>query len=401
MKKLAGIVAMLVLVGVASTAFAETVTVKYQGVQTTGTVHLTWNGGYWGYFYAAPMNILVNSDKNTAFCIDLAHTISAGVQYLAELVTAPREDKYCKMAWVIRNYPVTDNFTGSVLQVAVWKLFYGMNAVKVSEVPVENEANILALEAVGKCPLACGAGVQLFVDIAANMYGELKVTALLTENGLPVVGEKVYLGTDSGAFVDLPGGFGVTNNFGKVYGTIDLGGGALPMTVTASAYGEWLKILIPKVAVQTLQTLTFGEPCAYEGTGTFDATPMGDPLTIGFWKHQANVAMGAKGKAQVPATELAAMLPLTVFGTKVATLADLYTLLWLKNATMAQRAVQQCLATMLNKAYGQLDWYTDLDLDADGVADGWFYEFYLSANDAFAAGDYETAKTICDTINNL
>jgi len=392
-------VAFLAVLAVSSMALAETVTVKYTGVQYSGTVHVYRGTQSWNV-YASPMKLLIDGVSQIGFCVDLDHGVTS-TPYLANVSDAPREENWCKMAYIVQNYQAVDNFTGAVLQTAIWKLTYPTQNVYVTETAINNAANLLILEAEGTCPLACSEGVVLDVAVTAGMDGLLSVVATLTENGVPVVGQPVDLSTDSGAFIDLAGEV-ETDSFGKIYGTIDMGGDALPVTVTAEASGQWIKILKPVITTQTLQSLSYGDPCYYSDTASFDATPMGDPRTIGFWKHQAAVALGKiKGKAQVPAAELAGFLPISVFDLDVTTLSGLYDILWLSKATMAQRAQQQCVATMLNMAYGQLAWYTDLDLDGDGVGDGWFWEFFMAANDAFYAGDFETAKTLCDDINNL
>lgn len=100
---------------------------------------------------------------------------------------------------------------------------------------------------------------------------------------------------------------------------------------------------------------------------------------------------------------IASWLPLGVFDSAFDSLQSLYDALWIENnsADMDDRAVQQCLGTTLNVAYGQLDWWSLVDLGDDGADDGYFWEFWDDAEAAWDAGDYETAKTICDTINNL
>ena len=68
---------------------------------------------------------------------------------------------------------------------------------------------------------------------------------------------------------------------------------------------------------------------------------------------------------------------------------------------MSQRAQQHCLATKLNIALGELGYYSLLDLDGDGEGDTWLYEVLQAAEEAFAAGEYEVAKDLCEGINTL
>ena len=126
--------------------------------------------------------------------------------------------------------------------------------------------------------------------------------------------------------------------------------------------------------------------------------PTGDIRTIGFWKHQFGVATGnRKGKAQIDAGTLESYLPL--YG--IETLNQGYTLLWLKKATMAQRARQQCLASWLNYANNAVGSSTPVDTDYDGYTDSTFGDAMDEAEALIAAGDYEDAKDICDSINNM
>ena len=136
------------------------------------------------------------------------------------------------------------------------------------------------------------------------------------------------------------------------------------------------------------------EECLFEGDGSFAPVPFGDPRTIGFWKHQARVATGGRGKAHVDAAVLEGWLPLEVFDLEVTTLDELYDALWLKKAPMQQRAQQQCLASLLNLQYGQVGWLTDVGGQA-------FWELWADAGDLYDDGDFEDAKTLCDDFNNL
>ena len=400
MKRFAGLIVFMVVVSLAGPAVAETVWAQYKGVQYNQTVHVYRDGAYYKHVYASPMNLNLDGSMETAFCVDLEHTMGGGL-YQAEIIPAPRTANWCQMAFITENYQVYNKFTAAVLQVAVWKLTYPEIDITVSEASIEAAANDLLAESFGTCPLTCGGDVDFAVELWADMYGTIHVLATLLENGEPVAGETVVLDTDSGFFLSPANGVGETDANGQLHATIDLDGGSLPLTVTADADGQWFNIIKPTNKYQTLQTLTYGEPCYYDASGDFDATPLGDPRTIGFWKHQAKTALGGKGKNHVSAATLESWLPIEVFDLVVDSLDGLYDALWVKKASMQQRANQQCLATMLNIAYGQLAWYTDIDLDDDGASDGWFWQLYGQALDAYYAGDFETAKTICDDINNL
>lgn len=127
----------------------------------------------------------------------------------------------------------------------------------------------------------------------------------------------------------------------------------------------------------------------------------GDPRTIGFWKHQAKAAVGKGKQAHITADELMAYLPLFVFDAVIEEVQDLFDVLWLQNVDMQERAIQQCTATALNLRSGQLCPGSEVDSTGDGNPDGTLSEALTAAAAAYYAGDYEAAKDICDTINNL
>jgi hypothetical protein len=402
MKKVLVAMTMMVALLMATTAMAEEVTVKYTGTQTSGTATIWVDGASQGTVYVAPMNLVINGVAGfTGFCVDLYHHIYKNVTYKAILEPAPTTWNWCKMGNILQDFDWTtlNNTSGAALQLAIWKLTYPDQTVKSSNATYNAAAASLIEGASSVCP-SC-TDVELLVDVQANMFGQLEVVATLLSASVPMEGERIELSTDSGAFVG--DAFGITDGEGKVTGIIELGGDPLPVSITAEFNGYWIQRLIPQgVNYQELQSLMFGDLCLVQSDpGLFDETPMGDPRTIGFWKHQVKIATGGKGKAQVPADVLASFFPITVFDVTVNDAQEAYDLLWLKKATMEQRAVQQCLATLLNKADGQLDWYTDLDLDGDGIGDGWFWEFFLAADTAYYGNDFETAKTLCDDINNL
>jgi len=124
--------------------------------------------------------------------------------------------------------------------------------------------------------------------------------------------------------------------------------------------------------------------------------------TIGFWKHQFAVATGNNnGQAQIDSATLQSYLPTDVFGTKIETLQKGYDVLWLKKATMEERAIQQCFATLLNFENGAASNDTLVDTNYDKKPDMKFSDAITAATSKFNGGNYENAKNICDSINNM
>ncbi len=124
--------------------------------------------------------------------------------------------------------------------------------------------------------------------------------------------------------------------------------------------------------------------------------------TIGFWKHQFAVATGNnKGHAQIDSTTLKSYLSIDVFGNTIETLDEGYGALWIKKAPMEDRAIQQCFGTLLNFANGAALESTPVDINYDKVLDTTFGDAMDDAENRFLSGDYEGAKDICDSINNM
>jgi len=124
--------------------------------------------------------------------------------------------------------------------------------------------------------------------------------------------------------------------------------------------------------------------------------------TIGFWKHQFAVATGNnKGKAQIDSTTLQIYLPINVFGNEIKTLNEGYNVLWIRKASMKERAIQQCFATLLNFKNGAATNDTFVDTNYDKITDMKFSNAINMATSEFNGGNYERAKNICDSINNM
>ena len=141
-----------------------------------------------------------------------------------------------------------------------------------------------------------------------------------------------------------------------------------------------------------------------------------EPRTIGFWKHQTGVATGGKGSAQIDALTLCEYLDLIeghfngnainqviIYqppGTDVCDdkLLALKSLMNLKGSVdMIDRAKQQLMALLLNVASGKLSQTEVISADGATVSQAITYCDNLVDD---PAGDHETAKTICDEINN-
>jgi len=121
--------------------------------------------------------------------------------------------------------------------------------------------------------------------------------------------------------------------------------------------------------------------------------------TIGFWKHQ----FGGKGKQHIDDDTLAAYLSIVGFMSEVFDEPiSAENLLWLKKASMEERAKQQLLASWLNFANGAVGVDDMVDTNYDGIGDMKFKEAVKLAEDILInGGDYEQAKNICDSINNM
>ena len=135
--------------------------------------------------------------------------------------------------------------------------------------------------------------------------------------------------------------------------------------------------------------------------------PLREPQGVRFWKHQVRLALTGRYRAQVPADVLAGYFPITVFDTNVTDLADAAVVFKCRKSDPQAPAIQNCLAVRLNVANKQLGWYTRLSLDDvtdeedEDVDEGKMalWEYWEGAHNAFIAGDPQTAKEICASIN--
>lgn len=138
--------------------------------------------------------------------------------------------------------------------------------------------------------------------------------------------------------------------------------------------------------------------------------PEGCFRTIGFWKHQFNVATGDRhGFQHIDNEGLTELLADVVANTDVdydggdgvITFREADNYLDLGNATMCQRAHQQFLATLLNFAWNGLDGSIMVDTDYDDIPDTELGDAIEEIEDHILEGHCQAAKNMADSINNM
>jgi len=142
-------------------------------------------------------------------------------------------------------------------------------------------------------------------------------------------------------------------------------------------------------------------------TAAMRVLTLSDMRSMGFWKHQ----FSEKGHKHV--TREALMAYLALIPDESGIFEEIFQLsyenatsyLWIGKASMLNRSVQQCLACWLNWANGAVGMGDMVDTDWDGQPDMTFSEAMTRVEDLIANGDgkqdYEKAKDICDSINNM
>jgi len=436
------LVSVFTLMLVAAPLPAETGIVKYQGpaamlpyslqedIYTDGAFLNDWYTGMipmWLNGNPAAVPPYSDGTPIEAYCVDIYNVFDWQHAYGVTIVPLPAAPPWQEIAYILDQNPLAGapntKSLGAALQVAVWKLVYGSGASPINitvlrkgtnpafptplSLTEENLALALMAQASGKRLLSCGSdGV---VQFTAESFWDpatpavLKIVVTAKQDGQPAVGQPVTLTASSGTFISPADGKGLIDGTGTLVAMLTLDPAAVETTVVAEAWGRTVFTLDPGPD-STRQFLIFSRPCKCVAETTFrlPPPPCGLPRTIGFWKHQVAVALGAKGTAQIPAPILQSYLPLTTLGgVQVTTLQQMYNMLWLKNATMAQRAQQQYLATLLNVKNGQLGMLTLVDINYDHVPDVSLNQALALALAAWNAGNYEAAKNICDSINNM
>lgn len=345
------------------------------------------------------MDLTLEGETIYGYCVDLDTSIYYGATFEADLVAMPAESPWCERNWILDNYDPTSDAEGAAIQVALWKLLEP--GLTVDDASIDAAADAMIAAADGTCPITCEEEVTIDGELVSSADGLLTFDIVVgRSSGATVGGQEVTVTTFAGELIEPADGVAVTDDDGLITVVVDPDT-ASAVTVDLGLAGRTLYRIEPVPALQ--QILAFSlEECTYAMGVDWERHALGDPRTIGFWKHQLATATGAsRGRQHVETATLEGWLPLTVFDVTFTSLDELYDALWISGAPMQDRAVQQCLATSLNVAWGEADWMSEVDLDGDGAIDAELWELWQDAEDAYASGDYEYAKDICDTLNNL
>ncbi len=377
-----------------------------------------------GNLYAGEFGIDIDGVSYGSFCIELDMPIWMNRQYEAVVTKLPPTAPWCEISAILNKYDATDGYSGAAMQLAIWKLIYADSNVYSSNTYVEGMASDILAEVEGNCPLMCSDDTVLSVDAAVNADNEVLVAVELEQDGLPVSGQEIGLEISAGSIVEPEDGF-VTDFDGRLEVVVEVPDGVTSFTVTASAEGFALKH-IDLGDIQNQVMLDAGDSCSFSASDTYELTVgYGNPHTIGFWKHQVKSSSGCgchhvchhgwghgwgqhhgcnnscDNGTQVPRSLIQSWLPITVFNYRYRTIKDLENALWIGHANMYQRARQQCLATKLNVAYGELTLSSWVDTNTDGVGDMTVKTALETAERYYFSGNPWAAKDICDNINNL
>ncbi len=370
-----------------TTAVAETV--RYTGMNTTAIDTIYRYGSYFGRYYTGEMAVTIDGEPNSAYCVDLDHTIGTGYSYTANLTDARdyfELEQACTMNYILGNFEAVDNASGAAIQIAMWKTVYGPENLQGTT--YESAAQAVYDEAYGNCPLWCDSDITMEVGFSGTPAGDVYATLTVLEDGAPIVGQWVdVVASDGTVLTDMSEWY--TDENGQFDLLLDLEGGDPGITLDFYLGGSTFYVL-DNSRYQQLLAFTY-ETCDWETSGTFVPSELGEPRTIGFWKHQ----VAEKGRIHVDRDIIEGWLPVQLFADfEVADFEAANDALWLKKASMQQRAQQQCLATYFNQAWGEVGWFSTVDGQ-------YFYELWADIQAAYDAGEYETAKDYCDGFNNL
>lgn len=371
---------------VPASASADPLWVTYNGMNFRETVRVNWVGHWSRWVYAGEMNLTIDGLENAAYCIDLAHWTVRGQRYKAELQAMPNESPWTEISWLVENRPAHDNASAAALQIAIWKLTYGVHRVRTNNADLERRAHALIREADHAAVLSCDDDIEFASAFSSTEDGTVELTVQVTVDGAPVSGLAFALDVDGTSFDAETGADGTATV------TFDPAG-ATAFAATADLEGRVLYRIRPRTNAQTLLTFTW-ETCNFPFDASWEVPEASDARPWGWWRAQSQLTAARSRGAEYTSREFKAFGPFEVFGTEYVEFTDMYLALTRRGGfTTRDFAEQACLATRLNVASGRLDWLTDT---RRGPA---VYELWAEAADAYAEGDYRTAYRACSIAN--
>lgn len=417
MKRIAGLVAFLALViGLsAPSAKAEIVDARFNGLVTYGTLDLSVGGAAVGIHHAAVFKLMIGGEERPCYALDPLLDLPLTDWFQAETYPLPATSPWCEVGYIVSNHEAVDSISGSIIQLAIWKLVYAYQdppeAVSAARADIEADAEAMVLEAQGQCGLACAIEPIIDVSLEYGAGGLVEAQVAVSVDGAPVEGVALSLSVSGGAIVTPVDGAGVTDEGGLLQVTIDPAGAEVELSLMVEAAGQDLVYVDP--IQPTLPVLSFylDDPCTFSASGDITLAqpedPLGDPRRSGWWKKQFDNATKKKKKKKcghgheyVSAEVLEGYLPITVFDQTFSTLEEGLTALKWK-CKKEKRALRRCFATHLNMAAGELGAFTPADLDKDGEPDGYVGDLLEEAEVLFADGEYKAAAKLCKKLNRL
>ena len=330
-----------------SLALADTVTVTFEGMISKEVVTLH-RGDDSMIAWAGPMDLDIDGEAYVGYCVDLDNGIGIGDVFEAYQLPAGTAEQWCEVSYIFGNYEASDSTRGAAIQIAVWKTLYPDEVIYVDDATIDGLADSIVEDAAGQCPLSCDDDASVELTLVEASDGLLYGTGTVDRtSGDPVAGQEVVITASAGTLIEPADGVAQTDSAGMFDVVLDPSG-ATSLTIDLDIDAWTLYRLEP--AYEELQELgVIIDECAFAGEGEVGGSELGEPRTIGFWKHQ----LADKGRTHVPISEIESWLPLDVFDTTYTTVEELYDILWMKRTNMQERAQQQCLATALNVAWGR------------------------------------------------
>jgi|GEM_PF-6983652 len=296
MKAFAKTITILTMIIILSaTAYAETKTVSLEGISTYGRVSMHEGENFIGWEKAMEFIIGMDGELFPGYCADLYAPIDVGWSFEAELNNAPIEEAWCQIAHILRNNQATDDFSGSAIQLAIWKLVHPDKDLNVGQLDIEEAANQMLLDSADSCPLACTGDFDLELD-AEEEDGLVNVTAILTQQGEVIAGENVNFSLSAGTIISPENGMATTDADGQILLTLELDESSEQVEVSAEVNGQWITLIEPVDETQDLVTVALDAECS-ESTSAIleldsddDESEIGKPRGPWFYKRQLKCA---------------------------------------------------------------------------------------------------------------